>query len=164
MIKVKAVTNLNPEICRRLKEARRAAGLSQSQVAAEVGCKQSALSMFESGDGTKLNDEAIAKLAAKFNIALPESDNAISVAAFHPAPSAVQNSRGFCPNPSCPSHTEYFVDGRRLLKLDRTATDPVGGKFCAICGEVLEKFCPNCHSPVHDGAVCSFCGEPYIAT
>ena len=56
------MTNLSPEICRKVKEARREAGLSQSVLAAEVGCKQSALSMFEQGDGTKLNEEVIEKL------------------------------------------------------------------------------------------------------
>ncbi|MBQ5530808.1 MAG: helix-turn-helix transcriptional regulator, partial [Kiritimatiellae bacterium] len=43
------MTNLSPEVCLRLKEARRSAGLSQSTVAAEIGCRQSALSMFEQG-------------------------------------------------------------------------------------------------------------------
>ena len=37
------------------------------------------------------------------------------------------------------------------------------GIYCAHCGEVLEKRCPNCGSLVHDGAVCSICGESYIA-
>ena len=62
------MTELSPEICLKIKEARRAAKLSQSVVALEVGCKQSALSMFEQGDGTKLNDEVIEKLAKKFGV------------------------------------------------------------------------------------------------
>ena len=53
------VTNLNVEFCKKVKEARRKAGLSQSVLANEVGCKQSALSGFEQGDGTKLNEEAV---------------------------------------------------------------------------------------------------------
>jgi hypothetical protein len=40
----------------------------------------------------------------------------------------------------------------------------VGGKFCAVCGEVLEKRCPNCNAPIHEGAVCSFCGSPYVSS
>ena len=62
------MTNLDPEICHSIKEARRAAKLSQMIVAAEVGCKQSALSSFEQGDGTKLSDEVVEKLAKKFGI------------------------------------------------------------------------------------------------
>ena len=64
------MTNLSPEICLKLRDARRAAKLSQSELAAEVGCKQSALSMFEQGDGTKLNDAVIGKLAKKFGVSL----------------------------------------------------------------------------------------------
>ena len=159
--------SLNPEICLKIKEARREAKLSQSVVAAEVGCKQSALSMFEQGDGTKLNEEVINKLAKKFNVSLTaekkteEPPRPSVPLAFAP----VQEIRihGFCPNPNCPSNKVYEVDGRTLVLPNRTAADPVGGKFCALCGELLEKRCPNCGAPVHDGAICSLCGDPYVA-
>ena len=157
-----AVTNLSPEICRKVKESRRNAGLSQSIVAAEVGCKQSALSMFEQGDGTKLNDDVIGKLLKKFGIKIDEpeekAESVVPAVAVVPVPHT-----GFCPNPHCPSHTAYEVEGRRLLKPDRVQQDPVAGKYCAICGEILERRCPNCGAPVHDGAICSLCGEPYVA-
>ena len=48
--------NLTKEICFKFKEARRAAGLTQNAIAAEIGCHQAALSMFEQGDGTKLGE------------------------------------------------------------------------------------------------------------
>ena len=151
--------DLSPEICQKLKEARRTAKLSQSVVAAEVGCKQSALSMFEQGDGTKLNEVVIRKLAEKFGVSLAKA-KAEAVAVSSPAS---VGERGFCPNPHCPSNKSYEVDGRIFLLPDRIAADPVRGRHCALCGEILEKRCPNCGRPVHDGAVCSFCGEPYIA-
>lgn len=155
------MTNLNPDICRKAREARRRAGLSQSAVAAEVGCKQSALSMFEQGDGTKLNDEAIGRILRKFGIEMPKEGGGGRSPAL--ATPVSRPSTGFCPNPRCPSHSSYEVDGRILLSPDRARQDPVGGRFCAVCGEVLERSCPNCGSPVHDGAVCSFCGEAYLA-
>ena len=157
------MTNLSPEICQKLKEARRAAKLSQSVVASEVGCKQSALSMFEQGDGTKLNDAVILKLAEKFGVSLAAERAEESVGEPMGTCLAASALRGFCPNPKCPSNHSYEVDARTRLRPDRSAADPVGGKFCAVCGEILEKRCPNCGAPVHDGAVCSFCGEPYIA-
>jgi DNA-binding XRE family transcriptional regulator len=159
------VTDLSPEICRKAKEARRTAGLSQSVLAAEVGCKQSALSMFEQGDGTKLNDEVIGKILKKFSIELPKAESSASAAAAPavPAPRRFAPHTAFCPNPHCPSHCSYEVDGRVFLSPDSVRQDPVGGKFCAVCGELLERRCPNCGSPVHVGAVCSFCGEPYVA-
>lgn len=156
------MTSLEPEICLKIKEARRAAKLSQSVVAAEVGCKQSALSMFEQGDGTKLNDEVVARLAEKFGIDLSKRGDQ---AAAEPVRAAAPfgGAKGFCPNPACPTNHVYEVDGRRFAMPDREKADPVGGKFCAFCGEVLEKKCPNCGAPIHDGGVCSLCGDPYVA-
>ena len=154
------MTNLSPEICFRLRDARRAAKISQSELSAEVGCKQSALSMFEQGDGTKLNDEVIGKLAKKFGVSLAAEAPVSELTGTCLVASA---SRGFCPNPKCPSNAVYAVDGRTLLRPDRSAADPVCGKFCALCGEILEKRCPNCGAPVHDGAICSFCGKPYVS-
>ena len=155
------MTNLNPEICIKIKDARRARGISQSVLAREVGCKQSALSMFEQGDGRKLNDEVIAKLAEKFGISLTEEKNIEIESEIKLVGEA---GKGFCPNPHCPSNKGYSVDGRSYYRPERELCDPVGGKFCAVCGEVLEKRCPNCNSPVHDGAVCSYCGEAYVSS
>ena len=151
---------MSPEICFKLRDARRAAKLSQSVVASEVGCKQSALSMFEQGDGTKLNDAVIRKLAEKFGVSLTAE---VPVSELTGICTVASASRGFCPNPKCPSNSAYEVDGRTFLRPDRPAADPAGGKFCALCGEILEKRCPNCGAGVHDGAICSFCGEPYVA-
>ncbi len=150
--------NLSREICNQMRQARRAAGLSQSRLAEEIGCKQNAISMVEQGDGTKLNDEAIKRICAKFGIDLEPKEVEKS-----PAPIVSAAHTGFCPNALCPSHTAYTVDGRRLLRPDRVAQDPVGGTYCAVCGEVLERACPNCGAALHDGAVCSRCGEPYVA-
>ncbi len=157
------MTNLSSEFCLKIREARREAGLSQSVLAAEVGCKQSALSMFEQGDGTKLNDEVIHALSAKFGIPLEfpkgtdgEEESSSRRFAVH------SEEKGFCPNPHCPSNHGYEVEGRAFYRPDRSAADPVGGTYCAVCGEVLEKRCPNCGAPLHDGAVCSFCGKPYV--
>ena len=159
------MTELSPEICFRIKEARKNAKLSQSVVAAEVGCKQSALSMFEQGDGTKLNDEVVERLAKKFGVdlkaAATEKAEPGQVCGVLMA-TATDPGTGYCPNPHCPSNHRYEIDGRSFAKPDRQAADPVGGKFCAVCGEVLLKRCPNCGLPVHDGAICSHCGEPYV--
>ena len=155
--------NLNPEFCKSVRLARREAGLTQGQLATEVGCKQSALSMFEQGDGTKLNDEVIEKLAKKFNLSLkPASAQSQTPPPLHSStPPPLHH--GFCPNPHCPTNKEYFVEEIRLFLPDRAAADPIGGKYCAMCGELLERACPNCGAPVHDGAICSICGQPYIS-
>ena len=157
------MTNLNPNICYKIRDARRAAKISQSELAAEIGCKQSAISMFEQGNPTKLNSATVQKIAEKFSISLEESGEearpAPAVLASFPAETVV---KGFCVNPCCPSNRRIMVGERQLILPDRKLADPVGGRFCAMCGEVLEKRCPSCGSPVHDGAVCSFCGEVYV--
>ena len=148
-----------------IREARRAAKLSQSVVAEEVGCHQSALSAFEQGDCTKLGDDAVEKLSKKFGIDIESTK---------PVSSDSGNSRqpiccfvpgsGFCPNPRCPTNRPYQVDGHDHFKPDRTMADPVGGRFCAMCGETLERKCPNCGAPVHEGGFCSLCGDPYVTS
>lgn len=159
-----AVTNLSVEFCKRVKEARRKAGLSQSVLAKEVGCKQSALSGFEQGDGTKLNDEAVRKLSERFGIPIEEetaSQEHVPAVSYSSSHAAV---RGFCPNLHCPSNHAYQVEDRNLLRPEREECDPAFGKFCVVCGEVLEKKCPNCGAPLNPGAFCTICGEPYIST
>ena len=152
---------LSPEICAKIRAARKAAKLSQEVVADEVGCKQSALSMFEQGDGTKLSDETVSRLAEKFGISLAGEANESAKDA-EPVHLDFSAGSGFCPNPRCPTNHVYRVDGRDFCKPDCSSADPVGGKFCAMCGEVLARRCPNCGAPVHEGGFCSFCGEPYV--
>ncbi len=154
---------LNPEFCALIREARRAAKLSQSVVAEEVGCHQPALSAFEQGDCTKLGDDAVEKLSKKFGIdidlAKPVSEVAASSVQRHG--SFVPGS-GFCPNPRCPTNRPYQVEGHDHFNPDRLMADPVGGRFCAMCGEALERKCPSCGAPVNDGGFCSLCGDPYV--
>lgn len=138
-----------------MKTARRESKLSQIEVAREIGCKQSALSMFEQGDGTKLNDDVIKKLAKKFGVDIAEKPKAVVA-------DAALKGMGFCPNPKCPSNSAYEVEGKTFYLPDRAAADPVGGRFCAMCGESLVKACPNCGAPVHAGGFCSICGDPYV--
>ena len=157
------MTNLSPIVCKKIKEARRNAGLSQSEIAKEINCKQSALSMFEQGDGTKLNDEAIEKLCAKFSIDLEgNADKREAAVVNFSVPAIKMSAKGYCPNPKCPTNHRYEVETKVYYLPDRDKADPVGGKYCAMCGEILEHVCPNCGAPIHDGAICSICGEPYI--
>ena len=161
------MTKLDPIVCIKIKEARRQQGLSQSERAAEVGCKQSALSMFEQGDGTKLNDAVVERLAKKFGVDLSMKGTSSSVdeacAAQVAQIRSLPSVMGFCPNPQCPTNHQYRVGARECYRPDRAAADPVGGRFCAMCGEVLEKKCPNCGAAINDGAFCSICGSPYVS-
>jgi len=158
------VTGISPEVCLAIKQARRNAKISQQELAAEVGCKQPALSMFEQGDPTKLNDEVVEKLALKFKVELKASVSNVAASELPRTPVLQRPAAhtGYCPNPNCPTNHRYEVEWRALALPDREAADPVGGRFCAMCGESLNRTCPNCGAPVHPGAICSICGEPYV--
>ena len=141
---------------------RRDKGISQVALAAEIGCKQPALSAFEAGDGTKLSDEAVMRLSEMFGIPveLPSDKESSPL----PAVASVGgNVNGFCPNFLCPSNVPYVVDGRLLLRPSRLVSAPVSSaRRCAVCGEVLEFACPVCGAPLNDGACCCVCGQPYV--
>ena len=156
---------LNPEFCAQVRDARRASKLSQSIVASEVGCHQSALSAFEQGDCTKLGDDVVERLSKKFGIDI-ESPKPVAADSAHSVQRHCDfaSGSGFCPNPRCPTNHPYQVEGRDYFKPDRSMADPVGGRFCAMCGEALERKCPNCGAPVHDGGFCSLCGDPYVTS
>ncbi|MDO4527890.1 MAG: helix-turn-helix domain-containing protein [bacterium] len=140
-----------------IKSARLQRHLSQSALAQLVGCKQSALSMFECGRMTALNDQTIGKLCEVLGL-LPPTASERSVAVVSEQPVL---TRAFCPNPECPSNLPYHVNGmdvgvpRRLMVSEATC-------YCQWCGEILERACPECQAPIQQGAFCSQCGHAYV--
>ena len=152
--------NLTPDICLRFKEARKAKGLNQTALARLVGCKQSALSEFEGGMGTKLSDEIVKKMADQLGVSLDPSP----VKAVIPQVSAIPGIviHGFCPDCNCPSNIPFIVAGKVMFRSSRLMASPIGGKYCAQCGEVLETCCPNCGAALNEGACCTMCGNAYV--
>lgn len=145
----------NLPLHRRLRDARRARGLTQSALAEQAGCKQSALSMMESGRMEALARGTIEKLAGILEVPLdPEAAPAAVVSA---APTA---GRAVCPNGDCPSNVPFVVDGE-LIFWPRRQPAP-GGRHCAFCGEVLERQCRSCGAPVTEGACCPQCGTAHV--
>jgi len=136
-------------------EARRRRGLTQSELAATVGCQQSAVSMLERGNLQALAYEKQKALAAFLGLSCP------------PEPVTPQSDEvtgtvsGFCPHFDCPANYPYVSAGR-LLAIPRShALSP--GTYCRYCGEVCETRCPGCQVPYQPGACCADCGTPYIA-
>ena len=156
------MSNVSKELCLRFAEARRAKALRQTELAARVGCTQSALSMFESGQPTKLSEETVRKLSEVLGVPLQEvpSQSGVHVPSASLEPQIVIH--GYCPNCQCPSNVPYVVDGRLFYRPSRKVASPTGGVRCVQCGELLEVRCPTCGAPLNDGACCAVCGSVYV--
>ncbi len=144
----------NLPLYRRLRDARRAKALTQSELARQAGCQQSAISMLERGKMDALAHSTVAKIAEILGVEIAaEAKDA-------PVVPAVRAGRPLCPNEECPSNVPYHVNGE-ILFWPRPQPTPAD-RHCAYCGEVLERSCNSCQAPVMPGACCTVCGKPYI--
>ena len=157
------MTNLSKEICLKFKEARQAKGYNQSTLAQMVGCKQSAISMFEAGMTTKLSDDTVKKMAGLLEVSLEPQSEVIQDSSHVPArqPSSPV-VHGYCPNCDCPSNVPYVIGSHLFYRPLRNVASPTGGARCTQCGEILELKCPACGAPLNDGSCCSACGNAYV--
>ncbi|MDD4019808.1 MAG: helix-turn-helix domain-containing protein [Kiritimatiellae bacterium] len=145
------MAHLSITFCRQLARARREKGMTQSALAQAVACKQSAISMLESGQPEKLSQETVGKIAALLGVPL------------EPVPAggaeAPAGSAGYCPNAACFSNIPYAVADALLFWPRPPAA---AGRHCAYCGELLERQCPHCGAAVAGGACCPACGGALI--
>ncbi len=139
-----------------IKSARQQRHMSQSELARKVGCKQSALSMFEGGRHTALNAGVIGKICDELGLLPPTQGESIEKA-------EVVGQRSFCPNPECPSNLPMMVGDRQVFIPHKNVVGE-GECHCAWCGEVLERACPECGAAVNAGAFCTHCGTPYLVS
>ena len=156
------MSNVSKELCLRFAEARRTKGLRQTELAVQVGCTQSALSMFEGGQPTKLSDETVKKLSEILGVPLQEEQTSPSATLASPTNVPQSIVHGFCPNCHCPSNVPYVVEGRLFYRPSRKIASPTGGVRCTQCGEMLEMRCPRCGAHLNEGACCAVCGTAYV--
>ncbi len=156
------MSRVSRELCLRFAEARRAKGLRQTELAAQVGCKQSALSMFEGGQPTKLSEETVKKLSELLGVPLAAETSPVMTVSTTGLHESLNVVHGFCPNSQCPSNVPYVVGGRLFYRPSRKVASPTGGVRCSQCGEVLELKCPSCGAHLNDGACCAACGAAYV--
>lgn len=154
--------DISQEICAKFKAARQAKGLNQSALAQIVGCRQSAISMFEGGLTTKLSEETVKKLSEFLKVPLEAEKKEQIPSEILPSVAIGQMIRGFCPDCNCLSNVPYMVGSRMFFRPSRLVSSPTGGKYCAICGELLELRCPVCGAQLNDGACCAACGSTYV--
>ena len=156
------MSKVSRELCLRFAEARRAKGLRQTELAAQVGCTQSALSMFEGGQPTKLSEETVKKLSDFLGVPLQEEVSSVGTVQTTGLREPLNVVHGFCPNCQCPSNVPYVVEGRLFYRPSRRVASPTGGVRCTQCGELLEMRCPSCGAILNDGACCAACGAAYV--
>ena len=149
------MANLSIAFCRQLAKARREKGMTQSALAEAVGCKQSAVSMLESGQSAKIAQETVVKIAALLDVPLDAPPTGLC-----PPSSGLRApaNHSFCPNALCLSNVPYVVSDELLFW---PRPQPLGGADsprCATCGELLERRCPHCGAALAEGACCPHCG------
>ncbi len=137
-----------------IKSARQQRHMSQSELARKVGCKQSALSMYEGGRATALSAQSIGKICEELGLLPPTQAEMVQAA-------VVEQVRSYCPNVECVSNLPLRV-GDRVVYVPRRHVLAEGECHCAWCGEVLERACPECGAPIGEGAFCGQCGVAYL--
>ncbi|HAS82175.1 MAG TPA: hypothetical protein DCS43_05745 [Verrucomicrobia bacterium] len=139
-------------------EARRRKGVTQSELAHQIDCKQSAISMFERGHANALAQPKI-EAALEF-LGIP------ATAIIVPLPTGELEkgspTRRYCPVFDCPSNIPFSVQGALLVQPNPLAQPTHAGRYCAHCGELLESQCPECAAPLNPGACCVCCGTAYV--
>lgn len=140
--------------CHRLRDARRARGMTQAELARQVGCQQSAISMMESGCLTALARETLERIAGELGVPFEEPSASAAV------PGVEGDGQAHCPEPECPSNVPFVVNG--ALVLWPTVQPVPGGRHCACCGELLVRRCRQCGAPAVAGACCRRCGSAYV--
>ncbi|MEI6809160.1 MAG: helix-turn-helix transcriptional regulator [bacterium] len=142
-----------------VRDARCAKSMTQSQLAEAVGCKQSAVSMFESGRIDVLSQKTLTAIAEQLGLDV-KSLSGMDVRPLT-ARSLVLKC---CTIDSCPSNIPFTVQGRVRYAPAMVEASAAEQTRCAMCGDVMEDHCPNtdCQAELVEGAFCQRCGTAYV--
>ena len=140
---------------------RRSKGLTQSDLAREVGCTQSAISMYEAGRAESLAEEKVRILLDILevdinDISLPETDEG----------KRAESTLKYCPVDECPSNVPYVTRSQLFFKPMMIEVTVGESTLCSFCGEPLEERCPNgsCGAELREGSFCWSCCTPYVTS
>lgn len=137
-----------------LKEARRARNMTQVAIAQELGIRQSAISMFESGRHDAISQEKIVTMAEILEVDLT------SLHLGQRGPTTLK----YCPIDGCPSNIPYVVRDELIFMptLSRGAREQ--STACRFCSELMLDRCPNteCGATLNGGGFCEACRQPYV--
>lgn len=140
-----------------LKSARKAAGMSQAELADRVGCKQSAISMFEGGRSDVLAWEKVVRIAEILGT---------DIRSFAPQMIPVVQDDGrvlkCCTNFDCERNIPRMIGDRLMVRPTFLYAQDDADTFCPECLSEMISRCPSCSHPVKRGNGCSACGTPYV--
>lgn len=145
------------DIYQQIRQARRQKGLRQTEVATQIGARQSAVSMFERGRSDALSEAKVKAFAELVGVTL-------DAAALGRTPSR-DVGRGvlkYCPHPDCPANVPFVVGGGLVVRPNLVRAAAGTNTACRYCGEWLEESCAACGVGVADQPVCMACGAPYV--
>jgi transcriptional regulator with XRE-family HTH domain len=143
------------------RQKRREAGLSQQELAERCGVKQSAISGFErhGSAAQALSVEKLRQVADLLGIVVDEAQ-------VKARPHAARLALFYCPDPDCPSTHVYPLGAQTAYRPRFVRAEAEVPFHCPDCGEICEKRCPECGTPISErlrGAFCSDCGKPLVA-
>lgn len=126
--------------------------LSQGDLAARIGCSQTAISQLEAGNLNVLSNQKLKMLCAELGLTLSSTH-------------ILENILCYCTNFDCPNAFRMVVNGKLAIQ-PAMYRIPVGGtRFCKGCGSPLAPTClePSCQAPPEEGSsFCTHCGTPLV--
>ena len=143
-----------------LRDARRAKGLKQSDIAVLLEITQAAISRYESGKPDALSKGKVEKMAKHLGVEIDLTPRAVEGGNL----GASARKGRFCVSVWCPSCLPFILNDR--LCMYPTLIDVAEGedrKYCDLCGEPLQEGCPGCGSPYAGRAFCVKCGAAMVA-
>lgn len=144
-----------------VRDARCAKGVTQSKLAGLVGCRQSAISMFESGRADAISQKTLSAIAGELGL----DAKALSAMDLRRV-TARSLLLKYCAVDDCPSNVPYTVRGR--IRFSPAMVEAPAGEQtrCSLCGDILEDRCPNedCRAELNEGAFCGQCGTAYVSS
>jgi transcriptional regulator with XRE-family HTH domain len=143
-----------------VREARQDAGLTQAELAEQVGVKQSAVCQFEAGKPQVLKSETVTRMAEVLGIDLSKYEDGGQQQRQHAGELVLK----YCSNDICIRSRPYRV-GSDICFMPAMVASPSHEKtHCDSCREVLADHCPNsdCKAHLFQGAFCPKCGTVYV--
>ena len=123
----------------KLSESRKAANLTQAQLAEKVGVSQTTISRLEATKTYTGDVGVVAKLARFFKTPLKE------LMPYLQSGMIGDTFFAFCPNPFCSENTLDESEGLQWTSFrEFPASDFADVNFCPGCGTALCKECPSC--------------------